>query len=268
MRAVCSAPATSASYPDAASASFPLSAESSQIPRPTTSNTSESSAPFTLSDDTMSLLHLAMHGAASERQPSARDALDGEALEVPFRVFGVEDLAHERVLRIRAGGWGIPELLHVLRAVGGEIDPLGDLLVVDVAFAVPPALHLRQDPDRHRVPGERVEPDAIWHLANLPEPVGELAREHLLDHGQRLIQVVLRRDRLRDLFSILGFRREVRRVYDGLEQRAERVGPRLRELLAARERAARVPIPDLFREQVQEPHRSVDGPLIEPSRLL
>src|SRR2546425_8309374 len=52
---------------------------------------------------------------------------------------------------------------------------LGHLLVCHVGLEVAPALHLREDPDRHRVVRERVEVDAIGHVLRVAE---ERSEEH------------------------------------------------------------------------------------------
>jgi hypothetical protein len=56
---------------------------------------------------------------------------------------------------------GIAQFARKLVALGCQKNLLGDLLVVQLAIDVFPALHLGEDPDGHRMPGERVKIDAV-----------------------------------------------------------------------------------------------------------
>src|SRR5215211_807492 len=177
---------------------------------------------------------------------------DGEALHIVVGLRRIELLAHH--LEGLAGGVRRLEadLLHQLCRVGGEIDLLRHGLVVDVALDLPPALHLREDPDGERLPGERVEVDAVRIALHAAEAVRIGAGEDLLEHGDGLVQVVCRRDRLGDLLAVLLLAGERGGVDDRLEQR--RIGVRHRgdELLRRRKRAARMAVPQLLRQHVDE----------------
>ena len=110
--------------------------------------------------------------------------------------------------------------------------------------------------------GEGVEIDAVRHLANIAEAVGEGSGEHLLHHRHRLVEVVGRRDLRGDLLAVLDLRGIGRR----LDHRAEQGGVGVRglgdEILRGREGAARVPVPDLFREDVDEADAVIDRALV------
>src|SRR6266404_2932188 len=98
-----------------------------------------------------------------EKPPAEPSSLhrssDLEALDVILGLRWIERLAHDREgLRVR-GRRREPGLLHELGSIGREINLLGHRLVVDVALDLTPALHLGHDPDRERLPGERVEVD-------------------------------------------------------------------------------------------------------------
>src|SRR5262249_36658851 len=128
------------------------------------------------------------------RRNGSSNTLDGEALEVLVGLRRIQLLAHDleafRTGRRRCE----PDLLHELGGVGGEIDLLGHRLVVDVALDLSPALHLSEDPDRERLPRERVEIDAVGVALQVAEPVGIGAGENLLEHDLGLIEVVRRRN--------------------------------------------------------------------------
>ena len=130
------------------------------------------------------------------------------------------------------GGRGQAHLRHHLLRVGGEVDLLGDPLVIDVALDVAPALHLRQDPDGHGVPREGIEVDPVRLLAHVAETVGEGPRQNLLHHRFRLVQVVLRRDGLGDFLAIGLVGGVGGRLDDRLEQRQEGVRVLVDERLA------------------------------------
>src|SRR5262249_54975393 len=123
------------------------------------------------------------------------------------------------------------------------IDLLGDPLVVDVALDLTPALHLRENPDGERAPGERIEVDAIRIALHVAESIRVGPGEDLLKYRLRLVQVVCGRDCGGDLLPVLRLMRERSGIDDRFEQ--GRVGVRLcrDELLRSRERAARMALP-------------------------
>ena len=189
--------------------------------------------------------------------------LDREALDVVLGLGRIEGLAHDDEALRRRGRRREPDLLHQLGGVGREIDLLGDAGVVDVALDLTPALHLRHDPDRERLPRERIEVDAVRHLLHVAETVGEGAGQHLLDHRHRLVEIVRRRDRLGDLLAVLRLGGERGGVDDRLEQRRVGVGRAGDELLRRRERAARMPVPDVLRQDVDEADAVIDRALVD-----
>src|SRR5437870_9844703 len=146
---------------------------------------------------------LAFRGPADVRPPCSCRPLDGETLDVFVGLCRIELLAHhlERLAGRRRRGEA--DLLHQPCRIGGEIDLLRDRLVVDVALDLSPALHLREKPDGERLPGEGVEVDAVRVAFHRTEAVGVGAGEDLLEHRDRLVEVVRRRDRLGDLFPVL-----------------------------------------------------------------
>src|SRR5262249_21918767 len=95
--------------------------------------------------------------------------LDREALEVVLWLRGVECLAHDLERLVGGGGRGEAHFLHELRGIGGEKHLLGDLLVVDVALDLSPALHLRENPDREALPREGIEIDPVRHFLHFAE---------------------------------------------------------------------------------------------------
>src|SRR5688572_23979058 len=114
-------------------------------------------------------------------QVASCTSFDGEAVDVLFRFGWIEGLAHhDESLRGRRGRREA-DLLHQLRCVGCKEDLLGDGRVIDLALDLPPALHLRHDPDRKGFPWERIEIDTIGNLPHSAEAVGESPGEHLLD---------------------------------------------------------------------------------------
>ena len=84
----------------------------------------------------------------------------------------------------------VAELFGNLVALGGEIDLLGEFLIVEIALDMFPTLHLAQNPHRHGIPGERIEIDAIGNVPDVAESVGEFSGEHLFEHDDRLIEIV------------------------------------------------------------------------------
>src|SRR5262245_11558148 len=107
---------------------------------------------------------------------------DREAADILLRFCRIELLAHYLEALPVAGRWSESNLLHQLRGIGGEIDLLGHRLVVDIAFDLAPTLHLRKNPDRERLPRERIEIDAVRLAFDAAEPVGISAGEDLLKH--------------------------------------------------------------------------------------
>src|SRR5262249_13027528 len=90
----------------------------------------------------------------SDRTGRRSDALNGEALHVLLGLRRIEFLSHDLEALGARCRRGKPDLLHQLCRVGCEEDLLGYCLVIDVALDLAPALHLREDPDRERLPGE------------------------------------------------------------------------------------------------------------------
>src|SRR5262249_19864816 len=98
---------------------------------------------------------------------------DGEAGQVLLRLRRVELPAHHLELPIARGGRLHLELRHVAAGVGGEEHLLGDGFVVHFALDVAPALHLREDPYSHRLPGEGIEVGAVGDVLHVAQAVGE-----------------------------------------------------------------------------------------------
>src|ERR1700736_3121088 len=116
--------------------------------------------------------------AASRRLP------DFKAGEIFLRLRRVEGFAHHHEALGRRGRRRQPGFLHQLCGVGGEVDLLSDALVVDVALDLTPALHLRHDPHREGLPGERIEIDAVRLGDDVAETVRKCAGENLLQHDR------------------------------------------------------------------------------------
>ncbi len=166
-----------------------------------------------------------------------------------------------KVLVVAVGGVR-PTSFISLRGVGREEHLLGDTGIIDVALDLAPALHLGENPDRERLPRERIEIDAVRHLLHIAETVGEGAGQHLLDHRHRLVEIIRRRDRFGDLLAVLRLGREGGRVDDRLQQR--RIGVRRTgdEFLRGREGAAGMPVPDILRQDVDEADAVIDRALV------
>mmetsp|Transcript_27891 Transcript_27891/g.52158 ORF Transcript_27891/g.52158 Transcript_27891/m.52158 type:complete len:723 (+) Transcript_27891:518-2686(+) len=188
---------------------------------------------------------------------------DREAFDIGFGLSGIECLAHDRVRLVGDIRRVIAELFHDLLAVAREIDLFGHGLVVDIALDIAPTLHLGEDPDAHRVPGEGIEIDPVGHFLNRTEAIGECAGEHLFDHRNRLVEIVGGRDRGRDFLAVVGVRGVLRRVDDRLEKRAIGVGQLLGEGQWCGEGTAGVALPDVLGEHVDEADAFPDRALVE-----
>ena len=95
----------------------------------------------------------------------------------------------------------------------------------------------------------------------MPETVGIRSGERLLDHDRRLVQIIRRRDRLRNLFAVLRLGGEGSRLEDGAHQRGTAVGHLRHEFPARGEAATGMPIPDLLGQDVEKADPVVDGTL-------
>src|SRR5215831_15267535 len=105
----------------------------------------------------------------SSRRNGGSNALDRKAPEIIVGLGRIEFLAHYfEALRPRRRRLET-NLFHQLSGVGGQIDLFGHGFVIDVALDLPPALHLGQDPDRKRLPGERIEIDAVGIALHIAE---------------------------------------------------------------------------------------------------
>src|SRR5262249_31642484 len=197
------------------------------------------------------------------RRNGCSNALDGEAPEIVVGLRRIELLAHDLEALRTGGRRREPDLFHELGGIGGEIDLLGHRLVVDIALDLSPPLHLGKDPDGERWPRERIEIDAVGVALHVAEPVGIGAGEDLLEHGLGLIEVVRRRYGRGDLLAVLAFMRERGRVDDRFEQRRVGVRHGRNELLGSGQRAARVSLPQLLRQDVDEADAVVDRALVE-----
>src|SRR6185436_17758842 len=120
---------------------------------------------------------------------SSRRLPDLEAVEIFLGLGRIERLAHHRKTLGRGRGRRQPGFLHHSRGVGGEIDLRSNTGIVDIALDLPPALHLGHDPDRKGLPRERIEIDAVRLRDDIAETVGESARENLLQHDLRLVEI-------------------------------------------------------------------------------
>src|SRR5882757_2383889 len=195
-------------------------------------------------------------------RPRSRRLPDLETIEIVFRSSRVEGLAHHHKAlagrsRRRQAGLG-----HQLGGVGGEIDVRSDARIVDLALDLTPALHLRHDPDRKRLPRERIEIDAVRLGHDIAQPVRERAGENLLQHDLRLVQVIRRRDRFRNLLAVLGLVREGGGLDDRFEQRGIGIRHRRDEFLRGGEGAAWVPLPDILGQDVDEADAVIDRALV------
>src|SRR5262245_36407290 len=88
---------------------------------------------------------------------TSRRPPDPEAPDVVLRFRRVERLAHDRKTLRCGRGRRDACFPHQLGGIGRKKDLAGDTGVVDVAFDLAPALHLREDPHCERFPGERIE---------------------------------------------------------------------------------------------------------------
>src|SRR5262245_52611915 len=124
---------------------------------------------------TSSVLHTASDPASMAEAVSSAQHLEianGKTPGVVPCLVRVEDLTHNRVRGIGALRCWIAQLTGNLAALRREIDLLGHLFIVQIALDVFPALHLRENPHGHGVPGKRVEIDAVGHFLDVPEPIG------------------------------------------------------------------------------------------------
>src|SRR6516165_10973671 len=71
---------------------------------------------------------------ARQQASASRCLPDLEARKIIVRLAGIECLAHHRERFVRSRGRREPHLGHDLPGVGGEIDLLGDRLVIDIAL--------------------------------------------------------------------------------------------------------------------------------------
>ena len=157
----------------------------------------------------------------------------------------------------------IPQLLCDTVTVCRPIHLFGHRLVIHLALQMPPALHLRENPDRHGVPRIGIEVDPARLLLDTPEPVGIGARQDLFEHRDRLIQVIRRSDRGRDFFAMRRIGRIVRRVHNRPEECMKCVRILGRELLRHREGTTGMPVPDLLGKLKNESRVFVDRPLVK-----
>ena len=118
--------------------------------------------------------------------------------------------------------------------------------------------------------GMGVEVGAVWHVLDLAQTIGELAGEHLVDHGLGLVQVGLGlvqvglgRNHLGDQLADLGVARHGGRGKHRAVQRSKGVGVLLDELGAGAEGAAGVTGPQILGEQVDEADFLEHGALVE-----
>src|ERR1700685_1091822 len=126
----------------------------------------------------------------ASRLRSSCGFLDLEALEVLFGLRRIEGLAHDHEWLVATRRRAEAHIFHQFRGVGGQKDLFGHRFVVDIAFDLSPALHLRQDPYGERIPGERIEIDALGIGLHIAESIGIDAGEALLDDGLGLIEIV------------------------------------------------------------------------------
>src|SRR5262249_101919 len=115
-----------------------------------------------------------------------------------------------------------------------------------------PALHLREYPDRERLPWERIEIDAVGIAFDAAESVRVGPCEYLLEDGLGLIEIVCRCDRGGDLLAVLRLVGKGGRVDDRFKQC--RIGVRHRgdEFLRCGEGAAGMAVPKLLRQNMDE----------------
>src|SRR5260370_38916281 len=137
---------------------------------------------------------------------SSRCLPDLEAVEIILRLGRVEGLAHDRERFVRSLRRRQSHRWHDLAGIGCEINLFRHRLVIHIACDLTPALHLGQHPDRERLPGEGVEVDALGVGFDAPQSVRVGPGKNLLQDGDRRVDIVRRRDGLRDLLAIFGFR--------------------------------------------------------------
>ncbi len=161
---------------------------------------------------------------------------------------------------------GVTQFFHDLAGLARQVDLLGNAFVVHITLDITPALHLGEDPHAHGVPRERVEVDAVRHVFYLAKAIGVVAGQHLLNHRNRLVQIVLWRDGFGDFLTVIRIVGVLRRVDDGAQQGAVGVRVLGRELLAAGKGAARVAFPDVLGQHVDEAHLLPNSTLVERIR--
>ena len=116
------------------------------------------------------------------------------------------------------------------------------------------------------MPGERIEIDPVRDLLDVAEAVRISPHEHLFQNRDRLVQVVLRRNRLGDFLAVGLDRREVGGFHDRLPQRQEGVGVAVDEGLGGGEGTAGMLVPDVLRQLVDEADAVIDRALVERIR--
>ena len=151
----------------------------------------------------------------------------------------------------------------MLFGVGQQEHFFSDLLVVDVALDIAPALHLREHPHRHALPGHGVEVGTVRHIFDVAQAVSKLAGEHLVEHGFGLVEVLRWCDHLGYEFAVLGVACHGGRGQHSTVQRGKGVGVFLDELGAGAKGAAGVAIPQVFGKHVDKTGLFVDRALVE-----
>src|SRR5690606_5746542 len=127
---------------------------------------------------------------------------DRETAYIRLRRSRIECLAHDHHLLALARNRHV-QFLHEARGICGKEYFTSDARIIDFTVDLAPALHLSQDPHRERLVRERVEIDTVRVLAHLTQAVGIRARQHLLHHRHRLVQIIGRRNGSCNLLAIL-----------------------------------------------------------------
>lgn len=168
--------------------------------------------------------------------------------------------SHRRRLPRKAGGGG---------GGVGDIrreDFGGNLLIIDGSGELPPALHLREEPNGQRRPNVREEIDPIRHVALAAEPVDNVAGEGVFDRGSLGGMPIPKLDDFaRHRPSLRGARRMEGVLGHGnaADQGFEGAGVLLREAMRGDEGAARVPGPEVARQRKQIPRALLEDDFIK-----
>jgi hypothetical protein len=111
---------------------------------------------------------------------------------------------------------------------------------------------LREHPHRHALPRHGVKVSTVGHVHDFAQTVGKLARQHLVEHGFGLVQVLRRRDHLGNQLAVARLTRHGGGREHSAVQRGKGVGVLLDELGAGAKSTAGVAVPQILGQHMDE----------------